>query len=132
MPLKILLVGSNPSHKATSNEAFTADTVSGRILRSWIEGIEGEFVFENLSSQKTENNRPLNRSERALAQVSLQKRIQGTNPGRIVALGKVAAEVLGALGVSFLEMPHPSGLNRKLNDKEYMARKLEELRSFCR
>lgn len=129
--LKILFIGSNPSHRASSTEAFTEDTVSGRILRSWIEGIEGTILFDNIVSSVTENNRPLNENEKALAQVSLLERINEIHPDRIVALGKAASGVLTKLGLKHLEMPHPSGLNRKLNDKAYTAAKIEELVRYC-
>lgn len=130
--LTILFIGSNPSIKAASTEAFTEDTVSGRILRGWIQGIEGTILFDNIVSQITENNRPLNQNEMALAQVSLSERIKQINPDRIIALGKSAAKVLGKLGLKYLEMPHPSGLNRKLNDKEYTASMVNTLRSYCK
>lgn len=127
---KILFIGSNPSNKASNNEAFTADTASGRLLRCWIEGIKGTFYYENIVSQKTENNRPLNKSEMALATVSLLERIKGINPDRIIALGKSATDVVKRLGLEFLEMPHPSGMCRFWNDKEKGKLKIEELRKY--
>lgn len=130
--LTILFIGSNPSAKASSSEAFTEDTVSGRILRSWIQGIEGTILFENIVSQITENNRPLNRNEMALASVSLLERINRINPDRLVALGKSAAHTLEKLKLKFLEMPHPSGLNRKLNDAEYVREKVQSLQHYCK
>lgn len=127
---KILFIGSNPSVRAGSSEAFTTDTVSGRILQSWLNGIHGEFHYDNIVSEKTENNRPLKKSEMALAQVSLAERIKRINPDRIVALGKSASTMLGKMKLAFLEMPHPSGLNRKLNDKQFVADSVIALRSF--
>ncbi len=129
--MTILLVGSNPSNKAASNEAFTEDTASGRILREWIRDIEGTILFENISSQKTENNRPLNRNEMAHARASLLERINRINPDRLVAIGKAAASVLTKLELEYLEMPHSSGLNRKLNDKSYVAEKIQALKTYC-
>lgn len=129
--LTILFIGSNPSQKAASNEAFTADTASGRILRSWIEGIEGNIVFDNIVPQVTENNRPLHPNEMAQAQASLSERIKEIKPDRIVALGKSAAKVLSKLKLDFFEMPHPSGRNRKLNDKDYVVHQVALLHGFC-
>jgi len=129
--LTILFIGSNPSHTASSTEAFTEDTVSGRILRSWIEGISGTILFDNIVSQITENNRPLNSNEMALASVSLLERIKRINPDRLVALGKSASNTLQKLNLKFFEMPHPSGLNRKLNDKAYCDEKLSALKQYC-
>lgn len=129
--LKVLLLGSNPSNKSADNSAFHESTQSGRILKGWLEGISGEFVFENITSQKTENNRPLNQEERAQAKASLLERIKEINPDRIVALGKHASEMVSRLGLKYLELPHPSGLNRKLNDKDYVAECLNRLRAYC-
>ncbi len=129
--LTILFIGSNPSVKASSTEAFTEDTKSGRILRSWIEGIEGTILFDNIVSQITENNRPLNQNEKALASVSLLERINRINPDRLVALGKAASGVLSKLGLKHLEMPHPSGLNRKLNDRVYTENAIKALKDYC-
>jgi len=106
--------------------------MSGRILRSWIEGIEGTILFDNIVSQITENNRPLNQNEKALAQVSLLERIKGINPDRLVALGKAASGVLSKLGLKHFEAPHPSGLNRKLNDKAYTQAMVKALQQFCK
>lgn len=128
----ILFIGSNPSGKASSNEAFTSDTASGRLVRSWAEGIEGTILYENIVSQKTENNRPLNSNEMAHATASLLERIIRINPTRLVALGKSAAKVLEGLDLKYLEMPHPSGMNRKLNDKVYTAEKIRALREYCK
>lgn len=130
-PIKILFIGSNPSNKAQSNEAFTSDTASGRLVRSWTDGIQGTIYYENIVSQKTENNRPLNQNEMAHASASLLERIKGINPDRIVALGKSATKTIESLGLKCFEMPHPSGLNRLLNDKKYTDKKLKELKSFC-
>lgn len=129
---KILFIGSNPSVKAANDAAFSADTGSGRILRSWIQGIEGTILFDNIVSQKTENNRPLNSSEKAEAKASLSERIKEVNPDRLVALGKAAAGVLSELGLKYLEMPHPSGLNRKLNDKVYTQNMIDALKEYCK
>lgn len=128
---KILFIGSNPSSKAASSEAFGEDTVSGRILRSWIKGIEGVILFDNIVSQITENNRPLNQNEMAHASASLLERINRIDPDRLVALGKSAADALKMLKLEHFKMDHPSGMNRKLNDKAYTASKVAALKEYC-
>lgn len=52
------------------------------------------------------------------------------NQTTIVALGNVASEVLTKLDKDHLKMPHPSGLNRLLNNKEYEKQKLSELNEY--
>lgn len=130
--LTILFIGSNPSQKASSSNAFTEDTVSGRILRSWIEGIDGTILFDNITPSITENNRPLNQNEITIARVSLLERIKGINPDRLVALGKSASSVLTKLNLKHFAAPHPSGLNRKLNDKVYTQSMVEALKEYCK
>ena len=66
-PPKILFIGSNPSSASKSTEAFSTDPVSGRILRTWVDGIEGTILYDNIVSQITENNHPLNQNEMAHA-----------------------------------------------------------------
>ena len=51
------------------------------------------------------------------------------NP-KIVALGKTAEKALTLLQLSHFTMPHPSGLNRQLNDKNYVQEKLKGLKDY--
>jgi uracil-DNA glycosylase len=52
-------------------------------------------------------------------------------PDRIIALGKTAEKALTLLHIPHMAMPHPSGLNRKLNDKTYVEQKIKELVEYC-
>lgn len=89
-------------------------------------------MFDNIVPQITKNNRPLHPNEMAHASASLLERINRINPDRLVALGKAAAQTLTKLKLSFLEMPHPSGCNRKLNDKKCVEEQISKLKEFCR
>ncbi len=51
---------------------------------------------------------------------------------KVIALGKNAAKYLKECGIEHHELPHPSGLNRKLNDKEYTAALLERCADFIK
>jgi uracil-DNA glycosylase len=48
----------------------------------------------------------------------------------IIALGSVAAWGMGKTKLEFKTLPHPSGLNRKLNDKESLQKTLAECRAW--
>jgi hypothetical protein len=50
----------------------------------------------------------------------------------VVAIGNVASRVLERLSVDHFSLPHPSGLNRKLNDADYVERVLRECRDYVR
>lgn len=56
--------------------------------------------------------------------------IRSTPMPKIIALGEMAAWGLTKVGLEFHKMPHPSGLNHKLNDKEYVAKVLAECKSW--
>lgn len=129
--MKIVFVGSNPSRASIDETAFHKSTRSSEILYQWIRTIEGTKEFLNVSSIKTQNNRPLKLSEIKSSLPELARRLQEIRADHIVALGKTATKALTLLGERFFEMPHPSGMNRKLNDKVYMQQKIKELVEHC-
>lgn len=47
-----------------------------------------------------------------------------------IALGKKAAEKLDGSYVRFFDLPHPSGRNRKLNDKKYVKQILKQCKEW--
>lgn len=49
---------------------------------------------------------------------------------RVVALGNFAAEALEKAGIHHFKLPHPSPLNRQINDPEYINRILNECREY--
>lgn len=53
-----------------------------------------------------------------------------TGDQAVVALGRVASEALTRIGVDHYRMPHPSGLNRQLNDDEFLREAIEGCRSY--
>lgn len=137
MTMKVLFVGSNPSYSASTLDPFCSSTMSGKILSRWLSliSIEGcTYLFCNVADYKKPNNRALSRKEIVDNLESLSKKIQLLSPDKIVALGNTAATALTLLQLPHYTMPHPSGLNRQLNDKRLVQEKINELRNFilCR
>lgn len=134
--MRILFLGSNPSIKSGSLKPFWYDTKSTAVLAQWIDltGVSVENVsFLNVSNIPTPNNRPLKVSE---IKANL-KRLAGEieydyYPEKIVALGRAAEKALTLLHIPHFAMPHPSGLNRKLNDKAYVAEKINGLKNYLK
>ena len=50
----------------------------------------------------------------------------------VVALGNNASKALTKASVSHFKLPHPSGLNRQLNNKKYVAKRLKECYNYIR
>lgn len=134
--MKVVLLGSNPSNASPFSDPFT-HSKSSATLDSWLKelGLSRSSVdIINVSDTKTPNNRPLKSDEitRELPRLGplLTNRV-------VVALGKTAATAVSrliALNVKswkpavVIELPHPSGLNRKLNDKEWLSSILQSAR----
>lgn len=135
----IVFIGSNPSIKSSKLTPFWSDTKSAKVLKYWLEQLkdsDSELFFYNVSDQPTENNRPLKISEIKENLQTLKDKLQVFELHKIdikvVALGKTAEKALTLLGVQYFAMPHPSGLNRKLNDKAYVGEKLKALIEFIK
>lgn len=111
---KVLVVGQNPSVKNTNIEVPFEGTASGRRLRTW------------LSRLRVSNATVIN-AYRGLdtPKVIYAQRIPWPDYDKIVALGNFAEEVLLSQGCyNYIKLPHPSGLNRKNNDLEYVDQML--------
>lgn len=126
----VILVGSNPSSRSPNNTPFDPSVKSAKVLSAWIRGIDAEFLFMNVSDLKTDGNKPLSSSQIKESLPSLKEKLDSYPNARIVALGKTAEKALSALEVNFLALPHPSGMNRLLNDPETVRLTKENLKSF--
>jgi uracil-DNA glycosylase len=60
----------------------------------------------------------------------LRSEFELTKPFAVVALGRYAALAAKKASLEFFELPHPSGLNRKLNDKTYVRGVLKECSEY--
>lgn len=117
MSNKVLFVGSNPSTKSLDNSAMHESTRSRKTLNSWTSGIDIDVYFCNVVDHITENNKPISRKQIIANLENLLLKIRGFNCDHVVALGKSASYALHLVSIDHVEIPHPSGLNRKLNDK---------------
>jgi uracil-DNA glycosylase len=130
--MTILFIGSNPSTASSTTNAFCESTKSGRTLNSWIKRIDLPLhaMMINVSSEPTKNNKPLTAALIKNNLPRLKSKINYLKPDKIVALGKVSAKALTLLGIHFYEMPHPSGLNRQLNDISFIEEKINGLKTY--
>ena len=123
-----MLVGSNPSRRSPDNSVFHASTRSRMTVDAWFRDIECQISFTNVSREKTENNRPLTVREIRSNLPRLKEELKGYD--KIVALGNTAQKALTLLCFDFFAMPHPSGLNRLLNDPIYIKNKIKALHRY--
>lgn len=117
--MKTIIVGSNPGHSSNG--------LTMRNLYKWMDHIGINLSsFTNVSIHKTENNRPLKKSEYELDR--LKTDIQ--NYDKVIALGNTASDALKQIGVQHFKLPHPSPRNRRLNDNDFINEKLEACKYY--
>jgi uracil-DNA glycosylase len=92
----------------------------------------------NVSNQVTPGNRPLKTSEIKASLDRLERDITlGIRPDYIITLGKTAEKALVMMkltetGYDYYAMPHPSGLNRQLNDPKFIQEKIKGLQNYLK
>lgn len=129
--MKILFIGVNPSIRSPDNSAFHPDTKSRKVIDSWLKDVSASDIrFINILSSKSNNNKPLSLREIRELLPSLKEQLDHYRGYKLVALGKAPTYALASLNLTFLEAPHPSGLNRKLNDASYVKEFLTSLKRY--
>ena len=129
--MKAIFIGSNPSNAALSFQPFCLSTKSGKTMVEWVVRAELiDYYFMNIVDLPTPKNRPLTKKEILACKSLLEIKIKRHGPAKIVAVGKAAANALTLLRIPFFEMPHPSGLNRKLNDPQFLEEKIKGLKNY--
>lgn len=107
--MRVLIVGLNPSRKGGSSRSLTT-------LYSWMDILGLNIVsFTNLY-EGYEINKNASQID-AIREYSKQY-------DKIIALGEVVFNSLLSMDIYCVKLPHPSGLNRKLNDQNFVHEQL--------
>lgn len=120
--MKILIVGMNPSN-AGDFQPGNKKSGTFKRLEKWCDtvGIK-HFSFVNAFDEYT----PPKLSKVNYSRLeSLSKEYD-----KIVALGDFVGRALNRVHIEHLSMPHPSGLNRKLNDSQYENSVINKLKDY--
>lgn len=112
--LRVLVVGQNPSKRGGTSKSLMR-------LAEWINVLElKQFSFTNIYDSYE--------VETASVDPTLDQFVRSYD--RVIALGQVASNTLRSMGVSHFDLPHPSGLNRKLNDEKFVHEKLQACKNY--
>lgn len=124
--MKVIFVGDSPSKKNLDPNIPFVGTKSHKTLLSWTKIMsiaEPDIILVNqdkLDYDYVNGNIEYN-----------AKIVTNLNDAVVIALGNNAKSKLEELYLyDFFHMPHPSGLNRKLNDKKYLKNKLVDCKTF--
>lgn len=118
--MKVLVVGMCPSDKPTLGYKQNA---SFRRLESWMDRLNiHHFSFINTFDYP---------ATPTLSKVDYKKLSTATKEyENVLALGGFVSLALERLGVKHFKMPHPSPLNRLLNDKLYEDEILKQCKEY--
>lgn len=115
--IEVMFVGDEPSSKNHMPEVAFVGTKSYEVLKSWII----RFWPIGVTLENSHNAK------------SLKAIRYYYNLGyRVVALGNKASERLTKMNIEHFKLPHPSGRNRKLNDKKFIDLELEKCKNYLR
>lgn len=129
--MRVLIVGNNPSLKNPDPNVPFEGTRSGLTLTKWIEKIgipDIEYHMINVSCRPTKSVADSQFTDGEIAVVALFAK----SCDAVIALGRKVGKALTKAEVPHHEMPHPSGLNRKLNDPRYVEFQLQQCEVYLR
>jgi hypothetical protein len=112
----ILFVGDKPSKRTDPNIPFK-NALCEKRLKAWIASLgckEGEYKIVNSVSEYIDT----------IVVLANHSNVP------VVALGANASEALKAKHINHYKLPHPSGLNRQINDQKFIVHKLQECKRW--
>ena len=91
-------------------------------LQDWIDELDiGMVAFTNLSHDPYWDKKTVD-----IAYVRESARPHG----KVIALGGLVSKVLSGLSIDHYTLPHPSPLNRQINDDDFINMKLKECKRY--
>ena len=120
---KVLVLAQNPGlpDKRKDGHRKAGSTIS-RVM-DWMDYVGVQYDFQNTYPHRGTF------SKKDIDYDRLNNITDGYD--RIIALGNIASEALTKIGVKHFKLPHPSGLNRQINDKKYIKQVLRECHEYC-
>jgi uracil-DNA glycosylase len=120
----IVIVGDKPARNNLNSNIPFVGTKSYKILLNWIFKLNVDITDVALYNRSN-----LGIISYGSAQKFFDERLL-CEPTKVVAVGNEASKFLKAHGIEHFKLPHPSGLNRKLNDKEWLAKELKNCKKY--
>lgn len=122
--MRVLLVGANPSKKNLFSHVPFVGTKSEKVLNEWIEFLDlKNYTIINASDRVLEKGEKLQ-----VGDFNIERLVRESEKHDVViALGADASKACSLCAIEHYKLPHPSGLNRQLNDKEYVNGRLKEV-----
>lgn len=129
----IVFLGDKPSKKNVDANIPFVGTKSYKTLLEWVSklGIDiTEVALANREHVKTYNwAKDLNTGEGIYVETP-NIYLDILPQDKIVCLGDSAEKLVKPMGLKYFKLPHPSGLNRKINNKQYLEAELKKCKRY--
>jgi len=122
--MNLLVVGQNPGNRTfrKKNDKPNTGSAIGRLYQ-WMTYIGvNTYSFTNVCSNQGKV------TKKDIDYDLLKSVTEGHD--KVVALGEFASDALSKIGIDHFKLPHPSGLNRQLNDKAFVDKVLYECKKY--
>lgn len=120
----VYFVADKPTKDNVSSSVPLVGTKSYKTLLNWIGEMDIDITRVRLYNQC---DKPFTN---ILSQLTLNKAIE-LDQIKVIALGQKAANYLMETGIEeYYILPHPSGLNRQLNKKDFLKDKLGSCKTY--
>lgn len=118
--MKILIVGHSPSPSSTKRKG----NPTLERLNRWLDACDVRiYSFTNLAPSSAGSLKKAEINDTMFHEIF-------KNYNKVITLGKEVKQYTKKMGYDFYELPHPSPLNRNLNDKNYEKAVIKGLQSF--
>jgi uracil-DNA glycosylase len=125
----VLVVGRNPSQLNTDPRIPFIGAKCRKTLALWIGELHVpyQFLFVNAID---EVDAVFNSDTIHDAACKLICEKYDAQADKVIVLGNDAEKAAKAAKTDYFKLPHPSGRNRKLNDKRFISRELKKCREY--
>lgn len=128
--MKVLLVGQNPSRHNLDPKIAFKGSKSFKVIEEWVQEMSLSDCGYMLVNAFPKVNQKYKKADVEVAISRVKNYMEMIKPQKVIALGKMAAKVLKKANIEHFELPHPSGLNRKLNNVEWLQEELHKARNY--
>lgn len=115
---RVLIIGMNPSMKRLKSPTLK---VVDQWATAW--GLD-YYSFDNIYGH------PGSFSLKDIRREEILEQVRGHD--RIVVLGSKVSDILRLMGVEHFKMPHPSGLNRQMNNKPFIEEQIRLCKEYLK
>lgn len=125
-----MLVGQNPSRHNLDPKVAFKGSKSFKVIEDWVNEMSLSECGYMLVNAFPKVNQTYKKADVEVAVERVNHYMKMIKPEKVIALGRMAAKVLKKAKVDYFELPHPSGLNRKLNDVEWLQNELDKAKRY--